>query len=103
MDNNRVQRIIEVLESACARKRMYLSEVTVSSTMNFLGGFSVAAGIFGHQPSVEIMKKAWEGRGWEFLATGPLAEMKSKGMTEDEIIEELFQLEIQTWKLVDNH
>lgn len=80
---------------------MYLSEVTIPSAIDFLEGFSVATSIFGCKPSTEITKEVYETRGWEFLAAWPHEEMKNKGMKEEEIIDELFQIEIESWKLLE--
>jgi hypothetical protein len=87
------QHLLDVLKNARQRKEMYFQPVTVEAAENFLGGFSVAClacGVITHGD----LEHAQKTPGWKENSMGPLAEMRERSLTEEQIIDELIELEI---------
>lgn len=85
------ERIIQVLESFRQRKHMYLSPVTAHTAETYLAGFQTgcfASGI------IWDYREAGIERGWEMNAAGPVPEMQGRGLSDDEIIDELIAIHI---------
>jgi hypothetical protein len=91
-------RIIEILRSARHRKSMYLGTVDVPSAVDFLNGFQVGCFACGQDVPLEIRERVTTARGWEWSAKRPIDEMREQGLTEDEIVDELFAIEIAAWE-----
>jgi hypothetical protein len=91
-------RIIEILRSARHRKAMYLGTVDVPSAENFLNGFQVGCFACGQDIPLEIRERVTTARGWGWSAKGPIEEMRERGLTEEEIVDELFAIEIAAWE-----
>lgn len=100
-----LQQIITLLEHIRKRPGMYLGPPTVDALVHFLHGFHAGCKIAGYHVT-HVPESAYhaivEARGWAFLANKPIAEMQARGMSEFEIIEELLQIEIATWKATYN-
>jgi hypothetical protein len=90
--------IIEILRSARDRKAMYLGTVDVPSAENFLNGFKVGCFACGRDVPLEVRERVTTKRGWVWSAKSPIEEMKEQGLTEEEIVDELFAIEIAAWE-----
>jgi hypothetical protein len=90
--------IIEILRSARDRKAMYLGTVDVPSAENFLNGFKVGCFACGRDVPLEVRARVTTKRGWVWSAKGPIEEMRERGLTEEEIVDELFAIEIAAWE-----
>lgn len=92
-----IEKVVEILESAKLRKAMYFSPVTVEAADTWLGGFAtacIACGVLGNWVDVHAAR---ERRGWDVTRpTCPIPQMQAKGLTDEQIIEELFAILIDT-------
>lgn len=99
MDPAQIAFVIEVLESARRRKPMYLAPVSVDSAVHLLYGFNLAFFTMGLQISHATRQQAYIRHGWRYTALGVWETMRKKGMSEEAIVDELFALEIEAWKI----
>jgi hypothetical protein len=96
-----VDRILEILRSARERKAMYLGTVDVSSAETFINGFQVGCFACGLDLPLEVLEQATIERGWPWYAARPIPEMRAAGLNEDQIVDELFAIQIAAWEKVD--
>ena len=83
------KRIIEILAAFQARKDMYVSPVSPEEAEKFLVGFEVGCFACGIPLNwTDIAAR----RGWENSVISPIVEMRSAGMSDDRIIDELISL-----------
>lgn len=81
---------LNVLKSFKARKGMYISTISIDTVQSFLTGMSCARGIGGHAAWWEAQRR----RGWKRNSAGPVPQMRDKGMTDEEIMDELIEIDI---------
>src|SRR4051812_16979783 len=93
-----VRQIIETLGSARRRKAMYLGTADVASAETFLNGFQVGCFACGLEVPLEIRERVTTARGWGWSAKRPIEEMRKRGWNEEEIVDELFAIEIAAWE-----
>jgi hypothetical protein len=97
----------EVLDNILAtlahiKKRPFMHVYpNAEAAINFLHGFNAGCSTAGyrisHTPETPY-QAIIEARGWPFYAGRPITEMRNAGMTEEQIIQELVEIEILTWK-----
>jgi hypothetical protein len=92
-----VAHLLGVLKSLKGRKGMYLHPVSVDSVVNFLTGLSCAVGAIGNG----AMWAAQEKRGWKKSSVGPIPQMREKGMTDEQIMDELIDIEIEMFESIN--
>ncbi|MHB1558572.1 MAG: hypothetical protein ACYC61_14035 [Isosphaeraceae bacterium] len=92
------ERILEILRSARSRKSMYLGTVDVPSAETFLNGFLVGCFACGRDVPLEIREQVTIARGWTWSAARPIDEMRERGLTEEQVVDELFAIEIAAWE-----
>lgn len=92
------ERILEILRSARSRKAMYLGTVDVPSAESFLNGFEVGCFACGRDLPLEIREQATTARGWTWSAARPIDEMRQRGLTEEQVVDEFFAIEIAAWE-----
>src|SRR5262245_27944176 len=90
-------RIVEVLASARSRKAMSLGTVDVPSVENFLNGFNVGCFACGRDVPLEVRERVTTARGWRWSAKRPIEEMRGRRLNEEEVVDELFAIEIAAW------
>jgi hypothetical protein len=93
-----VYRILEILRSARQRKPMYIQPVDVAAAENFLAGFHVGCFACGLEVPFEIRERVTIERGWPWYAARPIKEMRERGLNEEQIVDELFAMEIAGWE-----
>ena len=93
-----LDRVIEIVESIRARRRMYFMPVDVPSAENFLGGFRVACFACGLEMPLQVRERVTIERGWPWYAARPIAEMRAKGLDEPAIVDELLAIEVAAWQ-----
>lgn len=115
MDKSQIEATIRVLEHVRKRPGMcfgdireengsHLVEQTVNSVSNFIGGLNIAFAVLGmYQNRVFGQSKyhmqVRRDRGWEASGSGPVwYEMRKRGLSDSEIIEELLTIEIEALK-----
>jgi hypothetical protein len=99
MQSGQVDRLLSILRSARQRKPMYFQPVDVETAENFLNGFRVGSLACGIEIPLSIQERATNERGWKWNALGPLKEMRERGLDDDQIVDELFAIEIRAWEM----
>ncbi len=94
-----VDRILEILRSARQRKPMYIQPVDLVAAENFLTGFQIGCAACGLEVPHETREGVTIERGWPWYAARPIKEMREQGLTEEQIIDELFAMEITGWEM----
>lgn len=85
--------VLDLLDHVRSRKDMYFEHVTAESVENFVTGFVVACLVAEIPLTWETWYSAADGRGWQSVATKrPSTVMRERGLSEDEIVEELFEI-----------
>ena len=103
-----IETIIATLEHAQARPVMFTSSaVSVEAMTSFINGFGLACLKLGYRYNRETYEAAFTQRGWcrfenraEPLSEKSGKNMKDTGMSDNEIIHELFAIEIDCWKIL---
>ena len=101
-----IETIIATLEHAQARTAMFMHNADRVEVVNgFISGFNVAWRRMGYSISQEVYDAVFTQRGWyrfenraELLSQKTGKNMKESGMSDAEIIQELFAIEIDCWK-----
>jgi len=89
-------RLIECLQSLQLRKQMFVYPVDVASVQNFLAGFKAGCHVCGVEIDRELGWEAERARGWQTRSVGPVPQMEAKGLSKEEIMNELIEIEIAT-------
>jgi len=95
----KIGELIEWLEHVRTRPEMYMTQVTAESVNICLWWFHLGlsqTGLLNHP--AEFLSWAPGLRGWELNSLGPEREMRERGFTETQVIEELFHIEITAWQ-----
>lgn len=103
MEHEKIEEIIEQLESIKKRPAMFLGKPDdVDAITHFLNGYHAAIFMIKGEriPILDDYKKIREQRGWEWNATSVAREMKEKSIPDKEIVQELITIEIEAWKIV---
>jgi hypothetical protein len=100
LGSGQLGRLLEILRSARQQKRMYFQPVDVETAVTFLNAFDVGCFACGIDLSNVFRERATNERGWEWNALGPEREMRSRGHTDEQIIDELFLIEITAWEML---
>jgi hypothetical protein len=66
----------------------------------FIDGFRLACQAFGHDGDPEAFRAVWKARGWERRGTPLVRQMRERGMSESEIVQELLAIEVAYWRRV---
>jgi hypothetical protein len=90
-----IDRLLEILRSARDQKAMHFAPVDVAATLNFLNGFFTGCFAFGHDVPIEIQKQVATEHGWRVSAMDAVEDMREHGLTEEEIIKELYGIQIE--------
>jgi hypothetical protein len=84
--------ILRLLESFRKRKSMYIGEVEVKAAGLFLAGFLAGCLACGFPVSWDKWRDAAAARRWKRSPLGPVPEMQARGMSEEEIADELIAI-----------
>jgi hypothetical protein len=96
----RIDKMIQILRSFQDRKKMYVQPLDVANVQSFLGGFVVGSFAADFELPHELAWTAQERRGWEQSALGPVRQMRERGMSEEEIMDELIEIQILRLQLL---
>jgi hypothetical protein len=78
---------------------MYIGEVRVEAAEHFLAGLLTGCNLCGLRVSWNMWRQVAKDRGWEErVSVGPLPEMRERGLSEQEIIDELFAIYKETFR-----
>ena len=91
--------IIGQLENVHKRPALFIGRKDdVDGVINFLQGFLAACDSLGFRYSRDINRQVIIESDWETGAEGVWLQMRQKGMSEEEIVQELLRLEIKCWQ-----
>jgi DNA gyrase/topoisomerase IV subunit B len=99
MSQNHITLIIQLLERVRQKPGMYLGN-DVHAVLHFITGVNCTCSVFGLQRDEEVYKTIVIARGWAYSAKPPLYQMIEKNMDYNSIIDEIFTIEINTWKSI---
>ena len=91
---------IELLEHVRLRPTMYFGTPSEKTVQDFMCGFGLACIAFGVPMSLETNREATYKRGWGFPAIGPASEMRERGYTKAQVVDELLMIEITELQLL---
>lgn len=97
MNQIQINAIIQLLERVKSRPFAYISP-SFESAISFIEGVTQAASVLGIVKSEEMYIDAIRSKGWTYTNFRPIEQMKQKGLDDQQIINELFDIEIQVWK-----
>lgn len=91
-----VDNIIEWFENIRIRPKMFFGEANYETVTNGLYWFRMAFRhlAFDTDPKIDVGKE----RGWESNARGYWHHFQRKGLSEEEMADELIAIEIESWK-----
>ena len=90
-----IERLIQLLQNLKSGKHQFLFPLEVGSLENYLNGFRGACAACGHEVQRRLRAQVLERRGWKNAAAGPVPQMKAKGFTEEGMMDELIEIEIE--------
>ena len=105
LDLVRLDRVLEILRSVRERPKMYFGAIDVELASTFLAGLKIGASVMGGLPfdgDYKPRRNAWESRGIKYEACGPAAELQELGLSPDEIVAQLIDVEIDVWTSLRN-
>jgi hypothetical protein len=97
-----VSALVARLELVRLRKASYFWPVDGKMAKVFAFGFYTAAQALGWEGIYQLWKiwlKAGERRGWKIQADWPIPEMEKRGMSDEEMADEVLAIEIEAWRL----
>lgn len=100
-------RIIDDLHIAKEKTALYIYPINTDSLFNFLYGLERCFLISFDESEirsrfrelVDAGQEAIRKRGWKPLSVKPVLEMRDKGLSEEEIIKEFIEIEIEKWRI----
>jgi hypothetical protein len=95
------QKVVELLREVRRRPPVWIGGYSPESLLHFLNGVTAAAGAFGlriHRHPGSAYGQVITERGWEHIAAAPVDEMRERGLSDQEIVQELLTIEIETWR-----
>jgi hypothetical protein len=94
--------LINLLDQIRSHPAMYLAPVDGAAALNWVHG--MRASVHSLDLIVDLTPDAWwqaqENRGYWRRATGPLPQMKDRGLTAEQMADEVLAIEIEMWRLV---
>lgn len=97
--------IIEDLKTIKSRPYAFINPVTPEMLKCFISGLVrgyLLTNFITYEDYRHASKQSIFSRGWKIKSTSPYHEMQEKNMPENEIIEELLDIEIETWKILES-
>ena len=95
-----IAELIARLQNVAARPMMFMTSITSDDAINFCYGFSCAYSVSNIRPSSDIRRQTNNSRGWEFGSSHGISIMRSAGLSEEQIVQELLLIEIKMLELV---
>jgi hypothetical protein len=97
----RIPSLIEKLENIRRRPQVTIGKIESELLEQHLWGFREAAHIFAHmkywEQHLRIVEQVAYDRGWIMNLSFP-DDIRTRGLSEEEIIEEILIIEIESWK-----
>ena len=102
-----VERLVEVLNELKRRPNGYVYPVNTDNLRAYLSGLNrgFLVALNSSEPKekwyqlVDARRDATRNRGWKVLSISADYEMREKGIPEEDIIQEMIEIEIETWNI----
>ncbi len=92
-------RIVELLEYVKSNPKMYLPDPDDRNAFDrFIDGFTLGLFACGIQMPSAISNEVIEERGREINSRGQDEQIREKGLTDEEIFEENYEMMLETWR-----
>jgi hypothetical protein len=91
--------VVGLLDSFAKRTAMYVQPVDIPTVQSYLHGLEAGCSLGGLSVSRDMYVAAAAQRGWEFRATGIVWHMEAKGLSTDEIVQELIAVGVTAFRL----
>jgi hypothetical protein len=94
-------KIVELLKQVRERPPVWIGGSSPESLLHFLHGVTAVASAFGVRVDRYLGSAYGQvitERGWEHSAAAPVDEMRERRLSDQEIVQELLTIEIETWK-----
>lgn len=102
MKQDTVDSIAQFLEMVKKRPFMYTGTDDPAAMVIFLGGFRAGCQLFGPKEmsihSDNLYENVVVEHGWEWTSRHPWHEMRERGLSSTEIIQEILGIELEVWK-----
>ena len=100
-----IERLINDLEKLRSNPKLYLQPVTPEALFSHLSslalGVMLTTDVLQPGDFINARREANRISGWQSRATGPHVEMREKGMTDEQIIDEQVNVEIRMWRILE--
>jgi hypothetical protein len=93
-----IDRVIEILESARQRTPMYIQPVNPEVLNHYLNGVRTGLACIGLEWSNTHRERALKPRRLELRSTGEEGQLAKRGLTTEQIVDELLAIEIDMWR-----
>lgn len=96
-----VRRILETLDDAKRHKGMYFGIPSIETVSSWIAGFTMSCAVFGFDYRClddHDVHHVLEARGWPLYAARPVREMHAAGLSDDQIMGELLDIEQDLWR-----
>ncbi len=97
--DNQITAIIKLLESVRQRKGMYLDPVDGRAAENFVNGTSCVLAAMGVYDREQCWNRTVAVRGWKVRATKLVPQMQARGLSDEQIADEILAIEAESWRL----
>src|SRR5262245_5915755 len=98
VEHKPVRDIEQTLRLLQARPHLFVGDVTLERIYVWLGGFGAGCAALGEKIDRDAYVKVLEGRGWAESAYGEIPQMRKKGLSDEQIIRELIEIQILTYR-----
>lgn len=99
MQRAALDRLLEILRSARERKKMYFSPIGPVAVGHWLHGLRTGFSFVGLEWPSKYRRSVVESRGWEYGdAAGEIPALERRGLSPEEVADELLAIEIDTWQ-----
>jgi hypothetical protein len=96
-----IKELEQMLESPRLYVHPFIPEMVETYLQGLNRGILISNELLNFNDIIHARRDATIIRGWSGNALGPLNEMRKKRVSEDEIINEFINIEIDTWRLIE--
>lgn len=100
-DPEPVRRILATLDAAKRHKGLYFGAPSIETVKTWIAGFTTSCAVFGYDYRFlddRSVQHVLEARGWPMYAVRPVYEMQAAGLSDEQIMDELLDIEHDVWR-----
>ena len=97
---NVVEKLIAELHLMLLRPALFVGENTVLGTQMYFRGVGLTLETMGVRRSSDTHIQVIESRGWKFSTNGAVNDMRERGLSEEQMVQELILIEIKRLEIV---